>query len=1020
MRLHHLELTAFGPFPGTEVLDLDALGEAGLFLLTGSTGAGKTSLLDAICFALFGRVPGDRQEAKRLRSDHAGPEARPSVQLEATVSGRRLRLTRSPEWQRVKRRGVGTVTQHATVVLEELGASGWSTLSTRIDETQHLVDSLLGMDVTQFTQVAMLPQGRFEAFLRAGAGQRQALLEKLFGTARFRNVEQWLVERRQQVGRAHDGYVRRARSLLAAMHGVLGLPPHLADASPEGWTSTDGTAWTDVADALCRQASADVAAARADVNRMTVELDDAERHHAVARARADASARAAQARTLLARLGADAGKAAAERTQLELAERAREVTPLLAPLVRSEQELVAARAAAGDARVRAGALVAELVDLLPAPRPAVPPASLLVADCEPTATTPVDLAGWHRLLERHLDRLEGVAATAEQAQEHTAALTALDDERGRLLDESVTLSAQIAPLPGRLDVLTAEVARAEQAGLGLPRAEADVVAALAIHDAAGALPRAETALDAAERARRDAVDAHQQAREELQDVQRRRLAGAAALLASALRPGTPCTVCGAVEHPAPAVPGAPVPHESDEQNAQRLADERETERASAEQRARDAGIRVAELRARAGGRSVELAETDLRQAQTVVAELTRSAGRLDALRAESAAVSARWSAGRTQSGVLDCALARVDAQRAEHAAERQRLHERMQEVLGPDVDLPQRRRHITEALELVQAALQTLRRYEQAELVHGDAVRAAESAARRHGFVGIDSVRSVALEASQRAEIAARLEARDRAEAGARQILADPEVVALATGGVHRDPVEVADALERCRQASTASVGALAAAVRADERLCELRSALVSLLAEGEPVRQEFETVQHLASLAEGKSRDNQWQMSLAAYVLTARLEQVVDAANERLDPMTGGRYHLEHTAARTARDRRGGLGLLIRDGWTGTTRDPRTLSGGETFQASLALALGLADVVAHESGGAEMHTLFVDEGFGSLDADCLDEVMDVLDGLRAGGRVVGLVSHVPLLRERVPVQVRVDKHRTGSVVSGW
>jgi exonuclease SbcC len=159
--------------------------------------------------------------------------------------------------------------------------------------------------------------------------------------------------------------------------------------------------------------------------------------------------------------------------------------------------------------------------------------------------------------------------------------------------------------------------------------------------------------------------------------------------------------------------------------------------------------------------------------------------------------------------------------------------------------------------------------------------------------------------------------------------------------------------------------------------------------------------------------------MSLAAYVLTARLEQVVDAANERLDPMTGGRYTLEHTAARTARDRRGGLGLLVRDGWTGTTRDPRTLSGGETFQASLALALGLADVVGHESGGAEMHTLFVDEGFGALDTDCLDEVMDVLDGLRAGGRVVGLVSHVPLLRERVPVQVRVQKGRTGSVVSG-
>ena len=1015
MRLHHLELTAFGPFPGTEVLDLDALGEAGLFLLTGSTGAGKTSLLDAICFALFGRVPGDRQEAKRLRSDHAGPEARPSVQLEATLSGRRLRLTRSPEWQRAKRRGVGTVTQHATVVLEELGASGWSTLSTRIDETQHLVDSLLGMDVTQFTQVVMLPQGRFEAFLRAGAGQRQALLEKLFGTARFRNVEQWLVERRQHAGRAHDGYVRRARSLLAAMHGVLGLPPHLADASPEGWTSTDGTAWVDVADALCRQASADVADARADVDRTASALDEAERHHVEARARADAFARATQARTLLAQLDADSGQATADRVRLELAERAREVTPLLAPLLRSEQQLASAQAAADEARTRAAALVAGLPDLLPAPRPSVP----AVADGDPASDISIDLAGWQRLLERHLDRLEGVAATAEQAQQHTVALSALDDERGRLLDERATLTAQLAPLPERLDVLAAEVTRAEHASAGLDRADADVVAALAIRDAAVALDQAEIRLDDAERARHDAVDAHQQAREELQEVQRRRLAGAAASLASALRPGAPCAVCGAVEHPAPAVSGAPVPHEDDERHAQALADERETARAAAEETARTAEIVVAELRARTGGRSVEVAGTQLQQVRAVAADLTRAAGRLDALRAESAAASAALSAGQTRLADLDRTLAGVDAQRAEHAAERQRLRDRVQAVLGSDVDLPAHRHRTTDALEQVIAALQAVRRYEQAQMLHSDAVRAAESAAREHGFVGIDAVRSVAMDSAQRAEMATRLDARDRAELGARQTLADSEVASLSADGVDPDPTEVAEALEQCTQAHTASVGALAAAVRADERLTALRATLVSLLAEGEPVREQFETVQHLAALAEGKSRDNHWQMSLAAYVLTARLEQVVDAANERLDPMTGGRYALEHTAARTARDRRGGLGLLVRDGWTGTTRDPRTLSGGETFQASLALALGLADVVGHESGGAEMHTLFVDEGFGALDTDCLDEVMDVLDGLRAGGRVVGLVSHVPLLRERVPVQVRVQKNRTGSVVCG-
>jgi exonuclease SbcC len=154
--------------------------------------------------------------------------------------------------------------------------------------------------------------------------------------------------------------------------------------------------------------------------------------------------------------------------------------------------------------------------------------------------------------------------------------------------------------------------------------------------------------------------------------------------------------------------------------------------------------------------------------------------------------------------------------------------------------------------------------------------------------------------------------------------------------------------------------------------------------------------------------------------VLGSRLRQVVDAANERFTPMSSGRYSFEHTMDKSAGDRRsasGGLGLLVRDQWTGQTRDPRTLSGGETFWASLSLALGLSDVVTHETGGVELHTLFVDEGFGSLDADSLDDVMDVLDSLRSGGRTVGVVSHVETMRERISVQVRVGKDRIGSTV---
>jgi exonuclease SbcC len=166
-----------------------------------------------------------------------------------------------------------------------------------------------------------------------------------------------------------------------------------------------------------------------------------------------------------------------------------------------------------------------------------------------------------------------------------------------------------------------------------------------------------------------------------------------------------------------------------------------------------------------------------------------------------------------------------------------------------------------------------------------------------------------------------------------------------------------------------------------------------------------------------GSGPDNYLQMRLSAYVLATRLDQVLDAANERLAQMRDQRYLLERTGKAARRNAQAGLGLQVLDSWTGEVRDPATLSGGETFVVSLSPAQGLADVVSQEAGGAEIDTLFVDEGFGSLDADTLDDVMDTLDSLRDGGRVVGVVSHVAEMRDRIPTQLVVTKARSGSTL---
>src|SRR5215469_9593903 len=223
MRPHRLRVQAFGAFAAAEEVGFDDL--EGLFLLHGETGAGKTTLLDAIAFALYGRVPGERGKAKRLRSDHAVPDVRTEVELEVTVGGRRLRIIRAPEWERPKKSGTGTTKVQSSVQLDEATGSGeWSNVSTRVNETDAEILDLMGMSAEQFFQVVLLPQGQFAQFLHSDAEARRKLLEKLFGTDRFRTVEEWLAERRRTT--AADVAVAETQlgQLLARIAQVAGVP----------------------------------------------------------------------------------------------------------------------------------------------------------------------------------------------------------------------------------------------------------------------------------------------------------------------------------------------------------------------------------------------------------------------------------------------------------------------------------------------------------------------------------------------------------------------------------------------------------------------------------------------------------------------------------------------------------------------------------------------------------------------------------------------------------------------------
>ena len=329
MRLHRLEVTAFGPFAETATVDFDALSAAGLFLLSGATGSGKTSVLDAVCFALYGAVPGERNDAKRLRSDQADAETAPRVVLDATLAGRRFRIERSPAWARPKRRGSGTTPQQASVVISERIDGGWVPLSTRLDETGHLVTALVGMNLTQFTQVAMLPQGRFQAFLRSSSEDRHRLLQQLFRTERFEQVESWLRDRRLALHRRSQEHERAVNGLVHRVSETAEASLPAAEASPLPWSAELTSSAHDLAGAL----AAALPALRVAEQTTRGELD-------AARAAAEQRSRyASAARERDALLARDA-EMSARRARVEQAGRARAVLPLhrIAAAARAEHD----------------------------------------------------------------------------------------------------------------------------------------------------------------------------------------------------------------------------------------------------------------------------------------------------------------------------------------------------------------------------------------------------------------------------------------------------------------------------------------------------------------------------------------------------------------------------------------------------------------------------------------------------------------------------------------------------------
>jgi len=1036
MRIHRLEMQAFGPFAERQIVDFDELGAQGLFLLNGPTGAGKTSVLDAVCFALYGSVPGARQAARKLRSDHAAPGTPPEVVLDFSAGPRRFEVVRSPQWERpAKRAGssTGTVTEQARTLLRELVHGEWVQKTTRNDEAAAEIQDLLGMSCEQFTRVVMLPQGDFAAFLRADATSRAELLQRLFGTWRFEEIERQLRDQtaaaQSELAAAQSGtdlilaQVRieasRSLRLLADEDAVLagageqstggGAGPAFPaepDGDPAAWLQTIRTA---VADRL--------AAFRTGQVQRRNELSQAEaRLHRL-------QSRRARGLALL----------QLETDERELSVRQAASLPLrraLAAHARAEglAGYLAACDSAGRSGEKAAADAGSALAALAEAAGAAGMAPLVPASCrEPVA------GSWPAAQE--LDGLE--TATASELGAAEAALADAERLAGleRGLDKDRALEVELRAEAAQQHAAAAQL-RTEQCSLraALPELRTTAAGAASARDRMDQADHLMTVIAGyakAQAAAADSAEAAAAARQQYQDRRGRwqdllqlRLDQAAAELAASLAAGEACPVCGSCEHPDP----APLPENGkfvarEEETAARSSSEAaekrwEEARAAA---AADAAAAAA-LQAQGGDadsadalRARGSAEAELRQAETAASELAAAEARLQTLEQEIEGL------GGAESKLLqDAALAEARVRTA--TEEITALRSRSADLRKGAATLQDRVASLRTLRTLCSAARSALQAVAYAEDSLATSRQALDEALEGTGFLNADEARDALLPAPGAEQIRSTLDALD-ADAARLAMRRESEDAAAAQDDSgapapmpdEEDIAEAAEAADSARKA-VADGGIQAGLLEGSAAtLQELAGQLAAAAEAMRPLRSRFELLQSVTDTARGNG-ENDYRMALSTYVLAARLEQVAAAATERLAAMTAGRYSLVHDDSRSG-NRKAGLGLHVIDAWTGVRRDTSTLSGGESFMASLALALGLADVVQQESGGTSMETLFVDEGFGSLDDEALEQVMDALEGLRDGGRVVGLVSHVAEMKQRIGAQLQITRGRNGSSI---
>lgn len=910
MRPVKLRLSAFGPYASEKTLDLDALGTRGLYLITGDTGAGKTTLFDAITFALYGAPSGQNREPSMLRSKYADPATPTEVELTFVYGGQMYTVKRNPSYERAKRRGTGTTSEGANAELTLPDGR----IITKTDEVTKKIIEILGISKDQFCQIAMLAQGDFLKLLLADTRDRQTHFRAIFKTHIYQFFQDRLKGELQALNRDMDVAKAQFKQIVGGMRGT-GNDDTLTKAKKGELPTAEIVALLQSQIERDEALSSQLGNQASELAKRIEILSDALSRHGEQQKARDARANAIN--ELEARL------------------------PELQALKQAVQDELNRKPKADGIANEAAAIESEL------------PQYRALAD---------SLAA--------IQQLENEIARDRQAQDNQeTALTRMREDIQALKSERESL----ARAGEQRERLKHEQDRLNERGRALDGLRKDLKA----------LSDYMNAWDAARKLYQQLEDAAISAERHAEDMRLSFNREQAGIMAEALIEGEPCPVCGSTAHPRKAQKSQSAPTEQ----------------------------------------AVKRAEGEAKQARQTANDQSAAAGSAKG-RVENALDAAKSKAGEllgecpwaAVEATLQKALADIKADikrvKEQIQAEDNRVHRR-DELDGQIPDAEAREKAAVSALEALRVRvsgnvgqLGQMRENAEKQRTGLKFPDAAAAQAKLNELRKQKRRMERELENAQKAynDCDKRVATLNELVAQCDRQLSDAQTIDADAYHAERS--------ELTRQKETVTAQKTEADIRADANR-SARQALQASAGRLDALENKYQWLKALSDTANGTVPGKE-KIMLETYVQGAYFDRILRRANVHLFRMSGGHYDLKRAGSAGDKKSQSGLDLEVVDHYNGTTRSVKTLSGGESFIASLSLALGLSEEIQMSAGGIRLDTLYVDEGFGSLDEETLQQAMRALNSLTEGNRLIGIISHVAELRRAIDRQIVVTRMPTG------